>query len=228
MGEIPDIYLTSQLLADRSRIEILTSLMDNRFHTVHELAKAAKISDQTASYHLSKFLLVKWTESYRQGRYVYHRLINEEIGQLMEQLMNVSEKRATTSLHQNQTYKRLKKARTCYQHLAGNIGTFFFDFFLESGILKKEAQGFILTQSGVQFFQQLGLDIAQIQMEKGTFIRPCMDWTERKFHLAGNLGKHFLFFLIGHGYLVHDIETRALLISEEGEKFLKENFGKFE
>lgn len=221
MGEIPNIYALTKLLADKSRINILTLLMDGRFHTVHKMATFSKIKDQTTSYHLMKLKEIEWLESYRQGKNVYYRLSSTDIGELFETLMNISEKKPTISYNQNLDFINLKKARSCYSHIAGKLGIDLYRVFVKNGLIIENKQQVEITSKGKSLFIRMGLNIESIKLENGIFIKLCMDWTERDFHLSGNFGKALFNLFLDNNYVIRNDKNRSLQLTDDGKNFLE-------
>ncbi|EME7153914.1 winged helix-turn-helix transcriptional regulator [Enterococcus faecium] len=224
MAGFPHLQQTTKLLAEHSRLEILTLLMDGRFHTVHELAKKAKIKDHTASYHIKKLHSLDWVMSYKQGRNVYYRLSSLEIADLLENLMVVSPVKPIKSFNENKEYSELKAGRSCYRHLAGVIGVVFFNFLLHNNYLVMENHHVELTEEGVCYFKDLGIDIDALKKQSGVLVKPCLDWTERTFHLGGNLGNAFFRWCKEKEYITLNPENRGVRLIAEGNLF----FQKFE
>jgi DNA-binding transcriptional ArsR family regulator len=220
---VPDILHITKILADKSRLEILTILMDGRFHTVHEIAQLIKVKDHTTSYHLKKLEENKWVQNYKQGRHVYYRLINPQIAELLENLMNISPKIKINSFNKNKEYNELKHGRSCYCHLAGEIAVEFFDYLLQMEYLLLTKDQVRLTAGGVCFFNSIHVDVTQAQKSKGYFVKPCLDWTERKLHLGGSLGKAFFNMCIERNLITQNVNNRGVTVTKVGEEF----FNKF-
>lgn len=221
MDGFPNILHTTKILADQSRLEILTILMDGRFHTVHEIAQMIKVKDHTTSYHLKKLQEHKWVEFYKQGRHVYYRLSDPQIAELLESLMNISPLEQINSFNKNKEYHELKNGRSCYSHLAGKIGVQFFDYLLEMNYVHLENDQVTLTEDGACFFDSIHIDVAQVKKQSGLFVKPCLDWTERKFHLGGSLGRAFFTMCVEHNLIVQNPTSRGITLSKAGEEFFK-------
>ncbi|MDC2806228.1 ArsR/SmtB family transcription factor [Leuconostoc suionicum] len=219
MNEYPDLQKTIRALADKSRMEILTALIDGKFHTVSELAKKAKIKSHTATYHLKILCELNWVSFYKQGRNVYYHLCSEDVANLLEHLMNISPIKNKQSFNQNREYQNLKFGRSCYKHLAGKIGISFFNYLQQNEYVKFDDGILTLTSKGTVYFEAIGIEIDRIKMQSGIFIKLCLDWTERTFHLGGNLGKSFFDLCLRHKYIVLDPESRSVRLTLSGEKF---------
>lgn len=220
MNGFPNLQAVTKILADQSRLNILTILMDGKFHTVSELAKKTKIQTHTASYHLKQLHELNWISDYKQGRNVYYQLSSEDVAELLEKLMTISPIKEIKSFNENVAYKKLKMTRSCYTHLAGAIGVDFFNFLTQNNYVNLlENNTLELTKAGTQYFETIGIEINQIKKQQGIFIKPCLDWTEKTFHLGGNLGKAFLQFCQDKNYVVSNKENRSIHLTPAGEHF---------
>ncbi|ALS02295.1 transcriptional regulator [Enterococcus silesiacus] len=224
MQGFPDISQITKILSDESRIQIITILMDKRYHTVHELAKLVHIKDHTASYHLKKMAGQGWLTSHKQGRSVYYCLSNDEIAELMEQLMHLSPIKPITSYNKSTEYKQLKAGRSCYCHLAGELGVQFFDQLRQLQFLILENDQLSLTSAGETFFTELSINTHDLKKKPGIFAKPCLDWTERRFHLAGHLGTTFFNECIAREWLIKHPQNRSIVLSRAGLKWFQSFF----
>jgi Predicted transcriptional regulators len=221
MNGFPDLEKVTKILADPSRLNILTSLMDGNFHTVSELAKNAKIKSHTASYHLKQLAQLNWILSYKQGKNVYYRLCSEDIAELLETLMNVSPRKNIQSFNENSEYQKLKEGRSCYKHLAGKLGVSFFNYLIKSQFIEWQNGNLILTDNGANYFESIGINIFHLKKQSGIFIKPCVDWTERNFHLSGNLGKAFFNLCKEKNYILLNTTSRSVSLTSTGKEFFK-------
>lgn len=219
MNGYPDLQVITKALADPSRLEILTTLMDGKFHTVSALAKKAKIKSHTATYHLKIMCDLSWVSSYKQGRNVYYRLCSEEVATILENLMNISPIKKVQSFNENSSYQKLKLGRSCYKHLAGKIGVSFFNYLLHNDCIRFDGDNLMLTSIGNNYFESIGIEINNIKIQPGIFIKPCLDWTEKTFHLGGNLGKAFFNLCVRENFIVSNSENRSVSLTSSGEKF---------
>ncbi|PVE35508.1 ArsR family transcriptional regulator [Enterococcus faecalis] len=219
MNGFPDLEKVTKTLADPSRLNILTTLIDGKFHTVNELAKNAKIKSHTASYHLKQLYELNWISSHKQGKHVYYRLCSEDIAELLEKLMNLSPIKKIQSFNQNSEYQKLKEGRSCYKHLAGKLGVSFFNYLIKHQFIEWENDSLILTDRGFHYFESIGVNILYIKKQSGIFIKPCLDWTERDFHLSGNLGKAFFNLCEEKKYITTNTANRSVRLTSSGEQF---------
>lgn len=184
----PDIAEVVSLLGETSRAAMLTGLMDGRFHTAGELADMASITPQTASFHLSKLVQSGWITAERHGRYRYYQLANREVAQMLETMLTLSPPPQVRSLRQSTEVQSLREARTCYDHLAGQLGVELTEAMIRSGYLLPESGEFSVTAEGEAFFTDLGLNLTLLRRKRRAFAHACLDWSERRHHLGGALG----------------------------------------
>lgn len=224
MNGNPNITEMASLLADPSRAEILTCLLDGRFHTASELASIAKVKPQTASFHLAKLSKIHLIKMEKHGRFHYYQLSNQEVAQMLESFLVISPPAEIKSLKQDSQTKALRKARTCYDHIAGNLGVRLTESMVHSGILNKGQGQFDVTDKGEEFFDDLGLDLSSIRKKRRSFSRCCLDWSERQHHLAGSLGSALASHFFENEWIAHIPSTRAVNITNSGRVYFKKYF----
>lgn len=205
-------------ISDISRVKILCALMDGRAWTATELSIVADISASTTSSHLSKLLNSGLISVIAQGKYRYFRLANDDIAKVIENLMsfsteNISQAKITTP-------KNLRKARTCYNHLAGEIAVDIYHSLCQQRWIAED--GYAITALGIERFKNMGVDF----QAKGSrnICCPCLDWSERRFHLGGQIGAAFLNHAEMQGWLIKHQGYREITISEKGYKIFAQYF----
>jgi len=216
-----DMSRIAALLGDPARANILTALMDGRALTAKELAFAAHVSPQTTSGHLAKLTDAQLLTVARQGRHRYFRLSSPLIGHMLESVLAVAGSVAQTP----KTWRggeALRTARTCYDHLAGRLGVAVADSLTEAGHLVLSADGGEVTASGDAFLAEFGAHPAE---GKRVFCRPCLDWSERRPHIAGRLGASLVNRCLELGWLQRQRDTRAVIITQPGQRGFTEVFG---
>ncbi len=199
-------------IADPSRVSILCALMDGRAWTATELSSVANIAASTASAHLAKLLNSQLITCLSQGRHRYYRLAGRDIASLIETLMGVSMKTEQTFI--SKTPVHLRKARTCYDHLAGEIAVGMYEFMVEGGWFLPE--GNALSSTGTAKFQEIGVEIAPQTKRKS--VCTCLDWSERRFHLGGNAGAALLITFERKGWITRTPGYREVAFTDAGEK----------
>jgi DNA-binding transcriptional ArsR family regulator len=224
MGINPNMAEVAALLGDTSRATILASMMDGRFHTASELAYMAAIKPQTASFHLAKLIEGKMIKVEKQGRHRYFQLASEDIAQFLESFLAISPPPEVRSLKQSSQIKLLQDARTCYDHLAGKLGVQLTESLMNAGYITLEDKQFILTDEGTLFFTTFGIDLAAVKRKRRSFSHACLDWSERRYHLAGALGSELLNQLLRLGWLTRVPSIRAIKVTEKGKTGFKEIF----
>jgi DNA-binding transcriptional ArsR family regulator len=182
-----DLAAVGALLGNASRASMLDALMTGRALTATELARVADVSPPTASEHLAKLREGGLVEVVSQGRHRYHRLASPEVGAALESLSHIAPEKPVTSLRQSGRARSLAEARTCYDHLAGRCGVALHDGLLARGWLVPEPGGYDLSEPGVEGLLGWGVDVTTARHARRRFARPCLDWTERREHLAGSL-----------------------------------------
>lgn len=221
----PNISALTALLTEKSRAAILAALMDGKFHTASELAFMASIKPQTASFHLAKLEEKKLIISEKHGRFRYFRLANEEVANTLEVLMSISPPPEVRSLTQSSQLKRLKNARTCYDHLAGLVSINLTNIMIETGYLELINKKFIVTAKGELFFKDLGVDLVGLSKKRRSFSHACLDWSERTHHLGGALGNGLFERYIELGWIETKDNSREIIITPLGKSSFKDFFG---
>ncbi|MFJ7372521.1 ArsR/SmtB family transcription factor [Lysinibacillus capsici] len=224
MGINPNMAEIAALLGETSRATILASMMDGRFHTASELAYMAAIKPQTASFHLAKLVEGKLIKVEKQGRHRYFQLSGEDIAQFLESFLAISPPPEVRSLKQSSQIKLLQDARTCYDHLAGKLGVQLTESMLKAGYLTLEGKQFVLTDEGILFFTTFGIDLTALKRKRRSFSHACLDWSERRYHLAGALGCELLNQFFNLGWLLRVPSIRAIKVTEKGKIGFKEVF----
>ncbi len=213
------------MLADRSRAAMCLALMDGRAWTAGELARHAGIAAPTASEHLNQLVQAGLLTEQRQGRHRYLRLAGPEIARLIEDLAVAAGQPAPTrSLRAVRAAEDLAAARTCYDHLAGALGVWLFDAMVAGGLLNTR-DGLALTTAGRSWFIDLaGPEMLQPPRSR-PLVRACLDWTERRSHLAGALGATLHQQLVNRSWIRSCGGHRAVRVTPEGELALAELLG---
>lgn len=213
----PNVAIIAALVSEASRAAILTVLLDGRFHSASELAYMARIKPQTASFHLAKLIDANVVTALKQGRHRYFAIRNLEVARVMESLLSIAPPVAVKSLRQSSQDKALRYARTCYDHLAGNVGVQLTHALLNSGILLEEEDRYTVTEHGKKFFADFGVDLNEAATKRRLFSHQCLDWSERRHHLAGALGNALLERVLELDWVRRLPGTRAVQVTNEGK-----------
>jgi DNA-binding transcriptional ArsR family regulator len=207
------------LLADRTRAEILTALLDGRAHTGSELARHIGVSASTVSEHLAKLLDAGLVRVEAQGRHRYWRLAGSAVAELLE---TVGAATATVMPPPPRAPHHLAVARTCYDHLAGALAVAVFDRLVTDGHLVHAGSDLTLTAAGVERLSSLG---AHVAVTSRPLARPCLDWTERTHHLAGDGGRALLDAFFANGWLRRGHRPRSVELTTPGREAFASHFG---
>ena len=220
MVTIARLAETAALIGDPARTAMLYAMMDGRAFTAGELAGAAGVTPQTASGHLAQLLAAGMLSAEKQGRHRYFRLASAEIGGILEGLMTVTAARAP--LATGPADPALRRARICYDHIAGSLGVALYAALLEQGHVRLAEDGVALTDSGRALLDKLGIDPPHARRPA---CRTCLDWSERRHHLAGQVGAAICATALERDWLRRRAGTRALEITPKGEAALREMLG---
>ncbi|MBT2510472.1 winged helix-turn-helix transcriptional regulator [Streptomyces sp. ISL-98] len=213
------------LLADETRASFCLALLDGRAWTAGELARHARVAPSTASEHLGKLVAGGLLTEERQGRHRYVRLADAAMAHLVEDLAAHAAPSADErprTLRAASASSAMARGRTCYDHLAGRIGIVITDAMTERGLLRQDA-GFALTDAGLGWFGALGIPLQRTG--RRPLVRACLDWTERRPHLAGVAGAAFCGHALDAGWCVRIGSERAVKVTAEGERALRETLG---
>lgn len=218
MKDGPSIARIAALIGDHARADVLTALMADRALTATELAEVAGVTKQTISAHLAKLLDAGLVAVEAQGRHRYFRLADHDVAQLLESLMGVAFRTGAVRTRSSPREPALRKARVCYDHLAGEMGVAACDALLARQVFRKDEDGFQLTPAGRAWFADLGIDTDAAAKQKRALCRPCLDWGERRHHLGGALGTALLNRLFELGWARREPESRVVSFTPPGEQ----------
>lgn len=213
------------LVGDPARANMLTALMDGRALTASELAYVAGIVASTASGHLGKLLEANLINVLQQGRHRYYRLASPLVGSMLESLMAVAAiegpKRYRPSSCRDEA---LRAARTCYNHLAGRLGVAIADAMTSQGQLDMGGEAGLLTATGRDLLQDVGIVVAEERSSSRIFCKPCLDWSERRPHIGGALGVAIADRCFELGWIERLRDSRALRVTRKGEVGFQQHF----
>ncbi|MGY1454298.1 ArsR/SmtB family transcription factor [Streptomyces sp. SS8] len=213
------------LLADDTRALFCLAMLDGRAWTAGELARLAHVAPSTAGEHLDKLVAGGLLAQEHQGRHRYVRLAGPSSARLVEELAaHAGPPPAARSLRDASANTAMARARTCYDHLAGRLGVAVADALLERGLLRQEA-GFAVTGAGLRWFGRLGIDLGARPYGRRPAARACLDWTERRPHLAGAAGAALCRHSLEAGWCERIGTRRALRVTGAGRHALHELLG---
>jgi DNA-binding transcriptional ArsR family regulator len=216
MNAGPSIAPIAALAGDPARANMLSALMSGKALTASELASEAGVSLPTASSHLAKLEQGGLISGVRQGRHRYFRLSDGEVAAMLEKMMDVAARAGHLRTRPGPADPALRKARVCYDHLAGEMGVALFDALKASGRIagRDEVK---LTRRGEDFLETFGIDIAILARQRRPLCRSCLDWSMRRHHLAGSAGAAILSRLYVLRWAAPAREGRAVVFTRGGE-----------
>jgi len=217
----PYLAEIAHLMGDPARANMLHALMDGRALTAKELAWIAGVAPQTASGHLAKLMQGKLIDVAVQGRHRYYRLAGQEVATALEGLMVLANLDGTSRRLPSRVGAELSQARTCYDHFAGRLGIGIHDALMGGGHLAASEGGYALTASGKAIFRALGLDPDATARSRRAALRPCLDWSERRPHLAGHLAASLACRCFEMDWVRRRKDSRAVILTEEGRAVLE-------
>lgn len=217
-----EVGLVAKVLADGTRSQILLSLLDGRARTGSELARHVGIASSTASEHLGTLLDAGLVRVQPQGRHRYWRLRDAHVASLLETLAVTA---AHLELAPPPAPATLATARSCYDHLAGRLGVTIFEHLVVDGVLTHIHADLTVTNDGARRLEALGIDMDAVTAPGRPAARACLDWTERKDHLAGRLGAALFERLMALAWIRHGTRPRSIEVTSRGRDELRSHFG---
>ncbi len=212
------------LIGDSSRATMLWSLMGGESRPASELAMLANVSPQTASNHLKLLVEAGFVRVRALGRNKFYRLGDRSVAAALEALATAGNGKTVSGGLAQHVAPELVFARTCYDHLAGELGVTILAYLNGMDYLAAHNRDYKLTASGEIFLRTLGMDLASAQTRRRRFAYACLDWSHRVPHLGGALGAVLLEWLLAGGLVVRRKGSRALRITERGQKHLQQAF----
>jgi DNA-binding transcriptional ArsR family regulator len=216
-----DVAAVTRVLANRARMAMLELLMDGRAHSAGDLAREAGVALSTASGHLSALARAGLVQAEPAGRQRRYWLSRPEVARAIEALAVIAPRRRVSSLRAASAAERLRQGRTCYDHLAGRLGVGITDALLARRALRGSDSGFDLTGEGERLLGRLGVDVGAAREGRRAFALACLDWTERRSHLAGALGAELCDRLFELGWVERRGSGRAAALTQEGSARLR-------
>lgn len=212
-----DIAAPAALMGDATRATFLIALSQGQSLPASELARRARVTPSTASIQLAKLVEGGLLTVERNGRHRYYGLTDPDVAAAIESLAVIAPRRPASSLKQARIGSELQAARTCYDHLAGALGVALFDALQRQRLLTAELEP---TKRGAKRFRELGVDLDELAARRRPFAKRCLDWTERRHHLAGSLGAELATRCFELGWIERLPSSRAVLVTAKGRNAL--------
>jgi DNA-binding transcriptional ArsR family regulator len=204
------------LIGDKCRSVMLWNLLDGRAYTATELSLCADVTAQSASNHLSKLVDANILIAEKQGRHRYYRYANDDVAHVIESMASLltADKKITKQIFEP---SGITYARSCYDHIAGKFGVTLTDSLLKKEIIFPTEKKYAVSNTGKKWFKSAGINIEEIQLHKRSFAYPCLDWSERKYHVAGALGAALLQMMIKEAWIRKSKHSREIFITPKGK-----------
>jgi DNA-binding transcriptional ArsR family regulator len=221
----------ASLAGDPARAGMLLALMDGRALTASELARAADTDRQTASEHLARMAAADLVHVEKQGPHRYHRLATPAVAQMLKSMMHATPglKAMRPAPATGPRDNAMRAARTCYGHLAGQLGVALADGLLAGGHVAFKREAGLVTEAGIAIFGRLGIDVVSLTVHGGKtariLCRPCLDWSERRPHLAGAVGSALCARSFEEGWIRRIDGTRAVTVTPKGRRIFRDTIG---
>lgn len=220
----PDIAPVAALLGDPARANMLTALLGGQALTAGELAREAGVTAQTGSSHLAKLSAGGLVAPRRQGRHIYYALAASDVAALLERLMTLAERTGHRRTRTGPAEPALRRARVCYDHLAGELGVALFDGLIARRLLARRGEDLGLTRKGETAMRDFGIDLAAAAAARRALCKDCLDWSVRRSHLAGGLGAALLTRFYDLGWARRERGTRVVTFTPNGQRAFEKAF----
>jgi DNA-binding transcriptional ArsR family regulator len=224
MDAEPSMASIGALVGVPARANILSALFDGRALTATELSYVAGVSPQTTSSHLAKLVDARLLVAESNGRHRYYRLAGPEIAEALEPLALIVAHKPVPARGRPRELETLRDARMCYDHLAGRLGVTIADALMRQKQLEPVDRDFRVTSRGTRLFQSLGIDLGRVRAERRVFARQCLDWSERRPHLAGALGCAVATAFLERGWIKRARKGRQVFVSDSGRAAIAQFF----
>jgi DNA-binding transcriptional ArsR family regulator len=211
-----DLASVAALMADRNRAQMLLTLLGGVPQSGSALAEAAGISRSLASAHLKKLVAGGLVQAKANGRQQLYSIASEPVADALEILILLAPASKVSSLRDATRARSLRWARMCYDHLAGAVGVSVTEALLGRGLLGEQDGGYLLGQQGAAEFGRFGIEVEQLDRRTRPLLRPCRDWSERRFHLAGSLGAALTRTMLERRWIATREASRIVTVTEAG------------
>ncbi|WP_368184825.1 ArsR/SmtB family transcription factor [Aestuariibius sp. HNIBRBA575] len=217
MKEGPDITRIGAMIGDPTRANMLMALMSGRALTAGELAEASGVTAPTASGHLKQMVDAGLLWPRAQGRHRYYVLADDDVGHALEALMGLAAAKGHLRTRTGPKDPQLRAARMCYDHLAGAAGVQMFDALAAKNVLGGARDDIAVTAIGDQWITDFGMDANRLRQAKRPLCRTCLDWSERRSHLAGAFGAALVDRMFDLGWITREENSRVIRFSKTGQ-----------
>ena len=225
MDAVRSIASIGRYLGDPTRAAMLATLLDGRAWTAKELAGITGVTASTASTHLSKLTQANLIQTEKQGRHRYHRLASAEVAHALESLTSLAIQTKSNQCHYQKKHDPLHYARSCYNHLAGELSVKLVEALIAERLLIDTGTDYELTQQGAsKFASDLSINVEALKNQRRAFSKKCLDYSERRHHLAGSLGQAVFETFISCKWMIKELKTRRVVVTAKGCRQFKQHF----
>ncbi len=221
----PDIATVAAAIGQPARASMLSALLAHEQLTVNELAHFGTVSPATASLHLARLAKVNLVAGHRSGRTHHYRLASVEVAHVLESLQRLALPAPVHSLVGSQAAQHIRFARSCYDHFAGRLGVAITDRLIDCGYLRAGSDAFSLTPDGESWLTSLRIDTTVLYTARRGLALSCLDWSERRPHVAGAVGAALLHRSLDAGWVSRRAGTRALRLTPVGARTFRQELG---
>ena len=214
----------ASLIGDTTRANMLCALMGGQALTAGELSRNAGVTPQTGSEHLAKMVEANLLKTVKQGRHRYYRLASAQVAHGIDALMSIAAEGPKRHHPIGPREKDMRLARSCYDHIAGRLAVAIADSLSERGHILLSDEGALVTEQGNAFLTGFGIDLQDGSRSKRPLCRTCLDWSERRHHIAGRVGTALFQRTLDLGWVTRRTDSRALKITPAGDKGFREIF----
>jgi len=213
------------MIGSPARANMLAALFDGRAMTATELCQGANVSAATGSEHLAKLVQARLLVCERHGRHRYYRIAGAKVAEALEPLAHLAAARPVPMRTPSPEVRAMRHARLCYDHFAGKLGVAITTAMTDRGLLKASGRDFNLTAPGETFCSAIGIDLKAARARRRMFARKCLDWSERRPHLAGALGAAIAGKAFAEGWVERCARRREVAITPAGATAFENHFG---
>ena len=221
----PIIAEIAALVGDPARATMVSALLDGRALTASELAIAARITPQTASTHLGKLTEAGLLSVVRNGRHRYFRLASPTVADMIDGIVAVALQKRPRYRPLSREARALSAARICYDHLAGRLSVDLTDSFVAREYVVLDVEAAEITRAGIRFFTEFGIELPKLRSTRRRFCRLCLDWTERRPHIAGSVGAAITKRYFDLGWMERMKRSHAVIVTPLGRRGFHKTFG---
>lgn len=222
MSTEPNIAPIAALLGEPTRAQLLKALVGGKALTPTELTHITGVTKQTISAHLARLCAAKLVTIESRGRYRYFRLAGPDVASMIENLMGLISRDVGAAIKVGPSDAALRAARVCYDHLAGETAVTVYDALEQTNSFQHSAQGMRLTEQGYRLVGELGVNVDALMSLRRPLCRTCLDWSERRYHLAGALGAALLTRFFELGWARRTRNSRAVIFSADGARRVRD------